>query len=100
MKRCRPALEGQANSNLMDPLALHGTDPLRELASWLPSCTAHLTVLQACISRLHKSSLTELLAAQSGLPLTSLLTALMLVVHGRREGSISVQNWETRGCGC
>ena len=22
MKRCRPALEGQSNSNLMDPLAL------------------------------------------------------------------------------
>ena len=33
MKRCRPALEGQANSNLMDPLALQGAKPVREFLS-------------------------------------------------------------------
>ena len=33
MKRCRPALEGQANSNLMDPLALQGAKPVREFVS-------------------------------------------------------------------
>ena len=33
MKRCRPALEGQANSNLMDPLALQGAKLVREFAS-------------------------------------------------------------------
>ena len=31
MKRCRPALEGQANSNLIDPLALQGTKPVSDL---------------------------------------------------------------------
>ena len=32
MKRCRPALEGQANSNRMDPLALQGAQPVRDFA--------------------------------------------------------------------